>query len=544
MRTSLIALACVAGGCVGGGSGGPTSATMMGTFAGTVPGLFGVNVSATTATATAPTGAQLQALGATRARIEFAVAAGDLDGAFAQYDALVADYGAHGLQILFVLDGATADGFVGATQPDWTDGYVVSFAARAGAIAAHYATNPWRGQLAGFEIWSDEDLACPAPTDPNATPAICNFIPSDRYAQLFGAAAGAIHAALPGSTAIVGGLAAAQPKYVSDLKQQLGGKWDDVDALGLHPIGTWPSDTAENGLPPIAPLLDALDRAAGGTRNFYVTRWGTDNQAIQDSLVAAFYDYFGAKPGKVAQAYLEDYAAAAFHQAAARPAAIATATRLHGAVLDPGGAPLAGVQVTALGLTDGDFHATRTGANGGYSFDALNAASQYNLTVNAQLAGNSLASVDARYALAERDHVTLALGPDGWHAEQFVLASALAPPPSVTNMTPRLRGVLDSNNAGQSGLTVMAFGHDLGDFHQTTTDANGVYEFTDLDPLSEYDVVVNATLNGGRPVAIDALFRGELRRDVALIAGPDGWHGEDFDISPIHPPTPPPPTPH
>jgi len=96
--------------------------------------------------------------------------------------------------------------------------------------------------------------------------------------------------------------------------------------------------------------------------------------------------------------------------------------------------------------------------------------------------------------------------------------------------TMMLHGTVAANGAGIEGLTVTAWGQDAGDFHATTTDALGIYQLTDLVPASRYNVVVNATFDNGGYDVIDGNHGYDVRNNVELASGPDGWHGEDFTL--------------
>ena len=97
--------------------------------------------------------------------------------------------------------------------------------------------------------------------------------------------------------------------------------------------------------------------------------------------------------------------------------------------------------------------------------------------------------------------------------------------------TPMLHGTIALDGAGVEGLVVTAWGQSSGDFHETTTDALGIYQFTDLDEASLYNIVVNASFDNGGYDAIDTDFAYDVRNNVELVSGPDGWHGEDFSLA-------------
>jgi hypothetical protein len=97
--------------------------------------------------------------------------------------------------------------------------------------------------------------------------------------------------------------------------------------------------------------------------------------------------------------------------------------------------------------------------------------------------------------------------------------------------TPMLHGTIALDGTGIEGLVVTAWGHDDSDLHQTTTDVLGIYQFTDLEADSQYNVVVNATFDNGGYDAIDPDYAYDVRNNVELVSGPDGWHGEDFSLA-------------
>lgn len=95
----------------------------------------------------------------------------------------------------------------------------------------------------------------------------------------------------------------------------------------------------------------------------------------------------------------------------------------------------------------------------------------------------------------------------------------------------RLHGTVHVGGVPIEGLTVTAWGHAAGDFHRATTDALGIYELTGLDPRGLYNIVVNARFEDGAFVAEDPAHDVGVRDNVELVAGPDGWHGEDFELA-------------
>ena len=103
--------------------------------------------------------------------------------------------------------------------------------------------------------------------------------------------------------------------------------------------------------------------------------------------------------------------------------------------------------------------------------------------------------------------------------------------PRSDGKTPRLHGTVLVAGERARGLQVTAGGHDAGDFHVTTTDALGIFAFTDLDPASQYNVVVNADFTDGGFRAVDGAHDFDVHNNVDLIAGPDGWHGDNFQLA-------------
>ena len=92
----------------------------------------------------------------------------------------------------------------------------------------------------------------------------------------------------------------------------------------------------------------------------------------------------------------------------------------------------------------------------------------------------------------------------------------------------RLHGTVEIGGAGAPGIYVTAWGHG-GDLHTTYTDGGGIFAFEGLEPSSLYNVVVNAQFSDGfQPVDGNHAF--EVRDNVELVAGPDAWHGENFQL--------------
>jgi Glycosyl hydrolase catalytic core len=99
--------------------------------------------------------------------------------------------------------------------------------------------------------------------------------------------------------------------------------------------------------------------------------------------------------------------------------------------------------------------------------------------------------------------------------------------------TSQLHGTVEAGGSGIEGLWVSAWGKTSGDFHVAFTDALGIYQFTALDPDSGYNLVVNAQFDPSVPggfAVIDEAHAYDVRNDVELVSGPDGWHGENFQL--------------
>ena len=102
------------------------------------------------------------------------------------------------------------------------------------------------------------------------------------------------------------------------------------------------------------------------------------------------------------------------------------------------------------------------------------------------------------------------------------------PPPGMTS---RLHGRVSAGGAWAAQVTVSAWGHEAGDLHTTTTGDDGIYVIERLDGGSLYNVVVNAAYEEGIGFeVIDAAHAYEVRDNVELVSGPDGWHGENFEL--------------
>lgn len=107
------------------------------------------------------------------------------------------------------------------------------------------------------------------------------------------------------------------------------------------------------------------------------------------------------------------------------------------------------------------------------------------------------------------------------------------PPPPPPGVTQQLHGTVEVDGRGVEGLWVSAWGHHDGDFHVVKTDALGIYAFTDLEAASPYNVVVNGQFEPSAPggyVPLDGDHAYDVHNNIVLESGPDGWHGENFQL--------------
>ncbi len=105
---------------------------------------------------------------------------------------------------------------------------------------------------------------------------------------------------------------------------------------------------------------------------------------------------------------------------------------------------------------------------------------------------------------------------------------------AITDHTAQLHGAVQAAGVSLQLVWVSAWGQSSGDFHVTFTDGLGIYEFTDLDPSSRYNVAVNTQFDPGSPTGfrtVEPAHDFTVRNNVELVSGPDGWHGENFDLA-------------
>lgn len=153
---------------------------------------------------------------------------GNIDAAFAQYDAIIRAYQSEGVGALIILNQETRMGNPAIAGADWP-GFVREFAKTAGRIADHYRD---MADGVAYEIWNEGDL--------KNNPASV-FLEPAQYAPLLKATAEAIRDAAPAAPIIFGGLASGPLNgvaYVKAVREKLGGRMP-VDAIGIHPYGRW-----------------------------------------------------------------------------------------------------------------------------------------------------------------------------------------------------------------------------------------------------------------------------------------------------------------
>jgi hypothetical protein len=148
---------------------------------------------------------------------------------FTYADRVVAEAQARGIKILGIMlgsppwaNGGQAWNYPPTDHAAWTD-YASTLSGR------------YQGEVAAWEIWNEEDIHAfwqPAPD-------------SAAYVTLLQEASGAIRAADPGATIVMGGVAGLDPAYLNACLDA--GAADYIDALAYHPypetLSTIPPDT-------------------------------------------------------------------------------------------------------------------------------------------------------------------------------------------------------------------------------------------------------------------------------------------------------------
>lgn len=199
-------------------------------------------------------------------------------------DFIASRLAAHGFRWIAVL--AFAPGWASQTpaQLHGAPRGEASYAAYAGAFARRY-----RGQIAAYEVWNEENSAVFwRPTPDPAT-----------YARLYQSARAAIHAADPRTPVLVGGLAdTGGPSFLSALLRQphLRGQ---VDGVAVHPYGRNPAAVVGR----VRDYRRELRSLGVGGTPLYVTEYGWTTSPV-GSRTWAPEDRRGGYIGRVAEALL------------------------------------------------------------------------------------------------------------------------------------------------------------------------------------------------------------------------------------------------
>lgn len=156
------------------------------------------------------------------------------------------------------------------------------FAAYAGALAARY-----RGQIAAYEIWNEENS--PTFWRPAPDPA--------SYARLYQAARAAIHAVDPGVPVLVGGLANGT-SFLADLLA-IPGFTSQVDGIAVHPYGTNPRQVIDR----VRDYRLELRSMGAADVPLYVTEYGWSTEPAGNPTYAPATEQ-GPFIGEVAQTLL------------------------------------------------------------------------------------------------------------------------------------------------------------------------------------------------------------------------------------------------
>jgi hypothetical protein len=150
-----------------------------------------------------------------------------LEQAFTFYDPIIRAYSRGGTRILLILLQDTYVGNIPWLRGDWLT-YARGFGERAGLIARRY-----RGQVAAYQIWNEQDVSG-APTSIPVTP--------EDYAVLLLESARAISLNDPAAQVISGGLAS-DAANAADYMLRVRGALDGVlpvDGIAVHPYGHLP----------------------------------------------------------------------------------------------------------------------------------------------------------------------------------------------------------------------------------------------------------------------------------------------------------------
>jgi hypothetical protein len=231
------------------------------------PDVFGINVAGD-----APGGAAVATLGARWARLELrdGTEGPDLSGeAVARIGAQLADYHAHGVSVLLVLDYTTREGFGGGgvgfcpPQGDWY-GWRDDLVARAGHAAAL-----WGDAVDAWQIWNEPDHPCGAAAgyEPYVDPHELGWLAQDMYAAI---------RASSSTPVVLAGLESGDPGYMDEMVAATGG-WlgDYADGIAIQIYGVVPNDDwCVPGGPAEGEFLNCAWGRHGGKVHQYYERSG------------------------------------------------------------------------------------------------------------------------------------------------------------------------------------------------------------------------------------------------------------------------------
>jgi hypothetical protein len=250
-----------------------------------------------------PSGAQLASIGAGMVRFTFKDETGGVEpdpSRVALYRSKIADYHAHGIKALVLLNYETATGF-----PAWSDDpiawavYRARFSARAQRIAAEL------GAVDAYEIWNEPD-------EPNPRPEYAPNIPAHIYGELLRDSYFAIKA-VSNAAVIIGGLDSGDPSYLVNARNAVGTLY--ADGVGIHPYGqrpdaNWPSP--DWGFGNLEDLVWSYYFTTG--LPVWITELGIEDESIQAEYLSRAFDRVAGLSGVVAHLVWFCWSDAMVHQ--------------------------------------------------------------------------------------------------------------------------------------------------------------------------------------------------------------------------------------
>lgn len=211
--------------------------------AGVSPDALGINVATN-----APGGGAIEKLGAKWVRVELVdqTTGSELsDSAVSHVQETLADYHAHGIRVLLLVDYQTRAGFGGegvhfcpSPAGDW-DGYRKEWLAR-----VEHAAKTLGDSVDAWQIWNEPDHPCNAAEgyEPGLPGGVFGSLQHDAYWRI------KAHSSSP---VVNGGLASGNSGYVDDMLAATGGSLSDIaDGVAIHIYGVVPNDAwcAKGGL--------------------------------------------------------------------------------------------------------------------------------------------------------------------------------------------------------------------------------------------------------------------------------------------------------